>query len=130
MVKNFTTVEDQSYQLVGIVDDDKRKPPYLDGFQEVKTEHNVSLRKKPGTEHYILLLKPALEKFLMNEAASVGISLADFNLPVELKPLLKKTKKPQIEQNPDYDALLSRLKELRAPGIVALDSFLQTFLME
>ncbi len=128
VIKNFTDVKDRSYQLVGIVDNDKRKPPYLDDFQEISTTDSVSLQKKPGAEHYVIMLKPAIEKFLLNEAKSVGISLADFNLPVELKPLLKKTKKPQIEQNPDYQDLLSKLKELQAPGIVALEHFLQTFI--
>lgn len=128
VVKNFTDVKDHSYQLVGIVDNDKRKPPYLDDFQEIKSASGVSLRKKPDVEHYVILLKPAIERFLLNKAQSVGISLADFNLPMELKPLIKKTKKPQIQQNTDYLNLLAELKSRQASGVVALDSMLEMFL--
>jgi len=128
VVNNFKTVKDQRFRLVGVVDDDRRKPPYLDDFQIIQSSDNVSLQKKPSAEHYIIVIKPAFEKFLLNDAESVGISLADFNLPASLKPLCKETKKPQIEKNEDFLNLLSKLKYLQAPGITVLDTFLQSFL--
>ena len=45
VVNNFKTVKDQRFQLVGVVDDDRRKPPYL-GCKSVK--RRVLLRLIPS----------------------------------------------------------------------------------
>jgi hypothetical protein len=127
VVKNFTAVKDKTYGLVGLIDDDKRKPSYLDDFIEVKSAGNVALLKKPGIEHYVIILKPAIERFLLGEASNAGISLLDFNLPDQLKTLCKTTKKPQIKKNQDYFAFLLALKEKKTSGIVALEGFLRDF---
>lgn len=129
VVRNFSAIKDQTYCLVGIVDDDKRKPSYLSGFEVVKSEYAVSLCNMPGTKHYIVIIKPALEKFLIQEAATVGISLSDFNLPNDLKSLCKTTKKPQIETNEGYIEFLSALKSRKARGLVVLETFLSDFII-
>ena len=128
VVKNFSLVKDPTYCLVGLIDDDKRKPSYLGDFIEIKSLVNVSLRKKPDFEHYVIVLKPALERFLMHQSAVVGISPSDFNLPEDIKLFCKLTKRPQIETNQDYFNLLSALKEREAPEFLALEGFLRDFI--
>ncbi|MFN0036529.1 MAG: hypothetical protein ACKVUS_15800 [Saprospiraceae bacterium] len=128
VAKNFQEVKDQTYTLVGIVDDDKRKPPYLDDFQLLQASEGVAVKKKPNKEHYVIVVSPALEKFLLQNCMAVGKRMEDFNLPSDLRQLKKRTKKPQVERNPDFKNLLIELHKQRAPGIIALETFLSDFL--
>ncbi len=125
---NFINVVDQTFKLIGVIDDDKRTPPYLDDFQRVKSANAVSLKKKPGHEHYVIVVSPALEKFIISNCQMVGITLPDFNLPDNLKQLTKITKKPHVSSNTNINDLLMELKRLSAPGIVSLETFLREFL--
>lgn len=129
VVKNFIEVKDQTCFLVGLIDDDKRKPSYLGGFKVIKSTNTVSLCQMPETKHYVIVLKPALEKFLIGEAGAVGISLSTFGLSDDLKTLCKTTKKPQIETNKGYLEFLSALKDQKSPGLIVLEAILNDFIL-
>lgn len=128
VAKNFENVKDKTYKLVGIVDDDKRAPKYLDDFQMIKKSNGVILKKKPGKEHYLIVLSPALEKFLMGNCSAVGKTMKDFKLPDALSSLTKITKGPQIKRNTNFHNLMQTLLKQNTPGLVTLQTYLTEFL--
>lgn len=128
VTKNFENVKDKTYKLVGIVDDDKRTPKYLDDFQVIKKSNGVALKKKPDKEHYIIVVSPALEKFLTENCRAIGKTMKDFKLPDDLGSLKKLTKKPQIEGDPKFHNLVKNLLSQNAPGLATLQSYLADFL--
>ena len=128
VAKNFESVRDKTYKLVGIVDDDKQTPKYLDDFKLVKKSDGVMLKKKQGKEHYLIVISPALEKFLMENCNAVGKTMKDFKLPDDLRSLTAITKNPRIGRNPNFHNLVQGLLKRNAPGLVTLKSYLADFL--
>ena len=128
VARNFQVARDQTYKLVGIVDDDKRTPKYLDDFRVIKRSNGVILKQKPDKEHYLVVITPALEKFLIKDCITVGKSMNDFKLPDNLRSLTKITKGPQIEHNTNFHNLIQNLLKQGAPGLTTLKSYLADFL--
>ena len=128
VAKNFENVRDRTYKLVGVVDDDKRTPKYLDDFRLIKKSNGVALKQKPDKEHYLIVISPALEKFLMENCISIGKTMKDFKLPDDLRNLTKITKAPRIESNTNFHNLVQNLLKQDAPGLVTLKSYLVDFL--
>src|SRR5258708_35217911 len=77
---------------LGIIDKDKRPLHYLREFSLVSTKTNVELFKHRGRQHFFILINPAIEVFILTNAAAAGISLQDFSLPDTLAELRRESK--------------------------------------
>ena len=67
---------------VGVMDKDKRVMDYMSHFNLViDIENQLELLKHPQKPHYIILICPAVEKWLIQSAEEVAIVLTDFGLP-------------------------------------------------
>lgn len=132
VANNLKTVTIENVVLVGIVDDDPlpRQPTYLKDFDLLEKENRVLLKKKPGKDHYVVSVQPAIEKFLIENCKSVGEKLSNYGFPDDLKQFTKHTKKPEIEQNQRFIDLLKELKNKNAPGILTLEKMLTQFLQQ
>ena len=102
---------------VGIIDNDKRRPGYLDEFQTIANSSHLTLYKHPQKHHYIITVAPAAEMFILNAASDAGLSLSDYGLPANLKELMKLTK--HIVSNSD-SRLIRLFHDLSSVGEVAL----------
>ena len=111
----------QHYRIVGIVDADKRQPTYFQKIKEIKTFNNVALFQKDDSEQYLIMLKPALEAFLINSCKEISVELSDFELPNSLKELTAITKNVSIADNHKFKRLLKTLKD--SPTFQNLDLF-------
>lgn len=106
---------------VGIIDNDKRRPNYLDACIKLAKSDHLQLYKHPQKHHYIITVSPAAEVFILDAAKSAGISLGDYDLPSDLKGLLKITKHVVTNKNPKLICLfrdLSLTGEFRLLGKV------------
>lgn len=106
---------------VGIIDNDKRRPNYLDACIKLAKSDHLQLYKHPQKHHYIITVSPAAEVFILDAAESAGISLGDYDLPSDLKGLLKITKHVVTNKNPKLICLfrdLSLTGEFRLLGKV------------
>jgi hypothetical protein len=103
------------------VDNDKRQPSYFQNFEAIETKGNITVKKIPQSEQYLIVVNTAIERFLLNCCQGIGLDLSTFNLPDDLKALTKITKDVNIKTNPDYQNLLNALLEEKSPDFVFLD---------
>ena len=114
----------KSGKFIGVVDKDKRTPPYLLTFETIFEDNKLCFKRKENLDHYLIVIDKAIESFLLWNAAQVSISLADYNFPDEVKSLGKALKTTAIGTNLDYLRLLSDLYTRQAPGFVTLHQLL------
>lgn len=77
---------------VGIIDNDKRRPGYLDQFNRIAYSKHLQLFKHPQRHHYIIIVSPAVEGFIIDCVTISGLSMADYGLPDNLTGLKRITK--------------------------------------
>ena len=80
---------------VGIIDNDKRKISYLEGFEEIGRTDNLTFLKHKDKHQYIIKVGKeckAMETFLMANVKTIDMKMEDFGLPSDLDELTKQTK--------------------------------------
>lgn len=87
MKENFPS----SFAL-GIIDKDKNEIDYLDEFDIIATSGSLLLYKHKTRSHFFIQVSPAMERFILMNAAAVNLDLADFDLPSDLDKLRKHSK--------------------------------------
>jgi hypothetical protein len=105
---------------LGIIDKDKKELDYLNEFEEVVVEENHILHKHTSKPHYIIQIKPAIERFILEAASSVGISVTEFDLPVDLEKLKQISKTEQSKKDVRFKSLFKALKKALVPQILIL----------
>lgn len=102
----------QDKLAIGIIDTDKRKPKRLFEFDDFIYEANdIVVRKRSDYNHYLIMIQPAVEKWLLNCAVLGGIDLTANALPHDLKSLKIITKKQSVVRNSIFEQLLMVLKD-------------------
>lgn len=90
----------------GIIDKDKKELDYLREFTEIIVSGNLRLHKHRTKNHYMIQIHPAIERFLLENAALADISLLDYNLPSDLDSLKKFQKPPEVKQTTNSSLFL------------------------
>jgi len=90
---------------VGIIDADKRKPSYLNEFYKIASSEHLKLLRHPGRPHFIILVYPAIDGFILSCAKVGEVNMADYDLSPLLKEFTAQTK--NVMSNKD-----SRFKKL------------------
>ena len=114
---------------LGVIDEDKikiRKSPYFELFTLTISKHNLTLKKHPSLTHYLILIKPAIEMWLLENAKASGVSSK--NLGDNLEDLTNFTKKKDIHKNIHFTTFIKELIAKQAPGIITLKTWLEDFL--
>jgi hypothetical protein len=115
---------------LGIIDEDKNKGsvhPYIKEFDMKQSANNLILKKHSEREHYLIVICPEIENWLLNDAKSVNIDLSSFKLPHDLKGLIKLSKTEAIGKNPDFNRLIKALIRAQAPSITTFKLWLDLF---
>ncbi len=128
MKKVSQNTEIKDFILIGLIDDDKHKPPYFNDFQEFDRGQRVSFRRKASTNQYLIVLEKAIETFLLHNAEAVGLNMPDFGFSDNLRDFKHQLKRMSIGSNVDYLKILTELKQKRAPDFVKIDIFLSVFI--
>ncbi len=88
---------------LGIVDKDKVGLAYFNEFELIsELPDNIQLFKKQ--HHYLIFIRPTMEKWLIHSAENSGVSLVDFNLPHDFRELAKITKTSKSENEDPHSA--------------------------
>ena len=111
-------------RFIGVVDKDKRTPPYLLTFDPAVESNKICFKRKDNLPHYLIVIDKAIESFLLWNATQVSVNITDYGFPDEIKPLGKILKTSAIGANPDYLRLLTDLHARQAPGILTLERLL------
>jgi hypothetical protein len=117
---------------LGIIDEDKNKGPQAKYFSEFETmveENNLILKRHKSRKHYLILICPEVEKWLMTDSQRVNIDPSDGNykLPGQLKDFVQKTKIQNIEKNEGFKRFIKALVIKKAPSITTLKQWIELF---
>ncbi len=107
---------------VGVVDNDKRKPTDLKNFESIYDEGVISLSQKPDSRHFLIIINPAIEGFLIESANQADIDLADYRMG-SLKEMKYFTKNANIKRNQTVLKLLNDLRRANPDPIRLLKEF-------
>jgi hypothetical protein len=110
---------------LGIIDKDKREVKYLNDFQEVCKSGSLVLHKHKTRHHYIIQIRPAIERFIIAGAVAVGIVLTDFDLPSDFELLKRESKKTNSKNDTRFKYLFKSLIQKGAPEVLKLESWVR-----
>lgn len=115
---------------LGIIDEDTikvRKARYFSEFIDIRTENNLVLKKHNERQHYLILVCPAIERWLTQNSHAVNVLPATFGLPSELKDFSHISKAVNIDNNTGFYRFIKELVENDAPGIMTLKRWIKAF---
>ena len=96
---------------VGVIDSDKRKPSYVNEFTEIAHTEHLSLLKHTTKAHYLIMVSPAMDKFILDCAVEEGVDLTEFNLPSDLNAFKDQTKAVNSKNDVRFKRLFKKLKD-------------------
>ncbi len=114
---------------VGIIDKDKREVDYLAEFNIIGRSTGLILHKHKIKHHYIIQIVPAIERFIWKCVEEVGISIADFQLPVDLELFKLESKTVNSKNDDRFKRLFNALKYAGSQEMVRLSEII-TYLNE
>ena len=96
---------------VGVVDKDKRQIRYVDEFEEVAHTDSLFFYKHPDRAHYLVMVSPAVDGFILKCAEDVKMDMGQFGLSSDLKSFTEQTKKVSSKEDVTFKNLFQKLKK-------------------
>jgi hypothetical protein len=95
---------------VGVIDKDKKEPPSLNRFSVIiaKTDE-LTLRKDPSQNHYVIQINHVMETFLLHCAKDINLDLRAEGFPNDLEGMKRLTKSRDSDRDPVVSSLVKRL---------------------
>lgn len=112
---------------VGIIDADKRRPSYLNEFNEIASSVHIKLFRHIRKPHFIILVHPAVDGFILACAEEAGINMSDYDLSPELKIFTTQTKNVLSNKDSRFKRLF---KSMENHGEMKLVRTLISYLVE
>lgn len=110
-------------KCIGVVDDDKRKPPEFTDFQLEDEESCIRLYGFEKSR--LIVISPAIEGFLLNCAEEAKIDPSKYKIR-NRKRLQQMCKSINAAQNQDLLSFINTLKQKNPPPIATLKSWITT----
>lgn len=110
---------------VGIIDKDKREIKYLEEFELACSSGSLTLYKHRSRHHYMILISPAMERFILSSVADAEVDLPEFGLPTDLSELKKESKTVNSKDDPRFKGLFRLLVKKKAPEIMKLVAWIE-----
>lgn len=114
---------------IGLVDNDKRVPPYLIAFETVSEQNKVFLKRKGVTDQYLIVIDKAIESFLLWNAGQVDLNVTSYGFVNDVKLFGKALKTSAIGSNDRYLQFLTDLYTRQAPGFLTLECILHGIIL-
>lgn len=96
--------------VIGIIDADKRRPGYLSEFCEIAYSEHIKLFRHPVRSHFIILIHPAADGFILSCAEVANVNMADYGLSSKLKEFTAQTKNVMSNKDPRFKRLFRSMK--------------------
>lgn len=97
---------------VGIIDADKRKPSYLNSFNEIASSVHIKLFRHFARPHFIILVHPAIDGFILSCAESSSIDLTEYELSPVLKEFTAQTKNVMSNKDTRFKRLFKSMENV------------------
>ena len=118
---------------VGIIDNDKNVLAKIDSFAFVCQYNNqFYIHKHIELSQYIILISPAMEKFIINSSNSAEVNLNDYGFSSDLRTLRNITKhksKWNQKVKDNFTNLFNRLVNIDNNGIMDFQFYTNLFLI-
>ena len=114
---------------LGIIDEDKEPLDYLKEFKAKKTTEYLVLWEHNNKKHFIIQIRPVVEKWFLRVCSENEIHLTDFYLPSDLKALLKITKSVGSRRDERFVKLFKQMKNKNCHPVTELKNWIE-FLKE
>ena len=105
---------------LGIIDKDKKELYYLREFTLVTSKYSLELYRHNLKYHYLILINPAIETFILSNAKSAGISVTSFDLPETMDEFRRVTKLVNSKRDPRFKRLFKELFKSETKEIMLL----------
>lgn len=121
-LSKVNTYFDKRFAVV-IIDDDKRKPKLFDQYRlTLRQEYGLQLRQKPESLHFLILISPAIEDWLLENARAIDVVFAGLETRKDLMRITKD--ELEVEKNPLFRKYLNDLKQKQAPGFKSMSGWI------
>lgn len=97
---------------VGIIDADKRRPGYLSEFHNIASSEHLKLFRHTHRPHFIVLVHPAADGFILSCAKAARINMADYELSPLLKEFTSQTKNVMSNKDIRFKRLFNSMKNI------------------
>lgn len=97
---------------VGIIDADKRKPSYLNSFNEIASSQHIQLFRHSARPHFIILVHPAIDGFILSCAETGSVDLTEYELSPVLKEFTAQTKNVMSNKDSRFKRLFKSMENL------------------
>ena len=111
---------------VAIIDKDKRQPMATQKYVEIGHTDSLIVCKHGDKPHYLILINPAIEGFVLQAVVELGINMSEYQLPDNIEDLKKVTKSQSVKES---EQLARLFKDLRnASNVKCLNDVLSYLL--
>lgn len=97
---------------VGIIDADKRRPGYLSEFCEIASSEHIKLFRHPVRSHFIILVHPAADGFILSCAEVANVNMAHYRLSSKLKEFTAQTKNVMSNKDSRFKRLFKSMEHV------------------
>lgn len=97
---------------VGIIDADKRRPGYLSEFCEIASSDHIKLFRHQVRSHFIILVHPAADGFILSCAEVANINMADYGLNSNMKEFTAQTKNVMSNKDSRFKRLFRAMENV------------------
>ena len=104
---------------VGIIDADKRRPGYLEEFNELASSEHLKLFHHKNRPHYIILVHPAADGFILSCATAAELKMENYGLSSELKKFTVQSKNVMSNKDLRFKQLLKSMKDVGEMKLMA-----------
>lgn len=111
-------------KAIGFIDNDKKRPAYLAEFDVVENLGNVRLLKHRTKRQHLIVVSPAMDRFIFDLCTELKINLAQYDLPIRFVDFMSKTKREAITRDPKFRNLLNTIRQRNPPKIAKIRSWI------
>ena len=108
---------------IGIIDKDKKQVKYVDDFDEIAHTESLYLYKHPSKPHFLIMIYPAMDSFILKCASETNVAMEKFGLPSDLKSFTKRTKQVTSKEDAAFKKLFNAIKA--AKEIIILKNWIK-----
>jgi hypothetical protein len=110
---------------VGVIDEDGKKLDYLEEFRMLTEGNYLKLWKHQTKNHYMIQLRPVMEKWIITICDEFGIDLRSFGLPDKWGDLVRISKSVTSKRDQRFVRLFKEMKRREIKPILKLQDWLK-----
>lgn len=112
--------------VIGIIDNDKKKPTYFKEFMIKESKHGLyfSIHEHPRKKHFFIIIDKAHEDFVLKCANQANLTQEKYAKFLNLDYLKKISKNIHVSSNEEYKNFLNAIIQKNPPSIDELRNFL------